>query len=57
MAARVEFAGRHLAAGVGRMSKLIIERGQGTYVWTVEGKKLLDFTTGIGVTSTGESTV
>lgn len=49
----VEFAVKHLANGVSRMSKHIIERGQGTYVWTVEGKKLLDFTSGIGVTNTG----
>lgn len=46
---------KHIGAGVGRMSQIIMERGQGTWVWTATGQKYLDFTSGIGVTSTGHS--
>ncbi|KAI9315074.1 pyridoxal phosphate-dependent transferase [Dichotomocladium elegans] len=49
----VDFAKQHIAHGIGRSTELVIERGQGTYVWDVDGKKYLDLTTGIGVTSTG----
>lgn len=34
---------------------LAIKRGKGCWVWDSEGKKLLDFTTGIAVTSLGHS--
>ncbi len=44
---------KHIGAGVGRMTQVILEKGQGTWVWTTAGQKLLDFTSGIGVTSTG----
>ena len=46
---------KHIGAGVGRMSQVIMERGQGSWVWSVGGEKYLDFTSGIGVTSTGHS--
>lgn len=35
------------------MTELVFERGQGSYVYTVDGSKYLDMTTGIGVTNTG----
>jgi len=34
---------------------LIAERGEGAYLYTSEGQKLLDFTSGIGVTNTGHA--
>lgn len=43
----------HLARGVGRMSEIVMQRGKGAWVWTVEGQKLLDFTSGIAVTNLG----
>jgi len=36
-----------------RLSDVVIERGQGSFVYTSCGRKLLDFTSGIGVTNTG----
>ncbi|RHZ71191.1 hypothetical protein Glove_261g31 [Diversispora epigaea] len=48
-----EFGARHIARGIGRVSNLVIDKAKGSWLWTVEGKKYLDFTTGIGVTSTG----
>jgi 4-aminobutyrate aminotransferase len=44
---------KHIGAGVGRMSQIIMEKGKGSWVWTTSGEKYLDFTSGIGVTSTG----
>lgn len=34
---------------------LIAERGEGAYIFTSDGRKLLDFTSGIGVTNTGHA--
>ncbi len=34
---------------------LLIERGEGCYVYTTDGARYLDFTSGIGVTNTGHS--
>mmetsp|Transcript_14262 Transcript_14262/g.40553 ORF Transcript_14262/g.40553 Transcript_14262/m.40553 type:complete len:442 (-) Transcript_14262:478-1803(-) len=42
-----------LFPGIKRAFELVIERGQGTEVWTTDGKRYLDFTSGIGVLSTG----
>jgi len=39
--------------GVKRHCELVIEEGKGSEVWTVEGKRYLDATSGIGVLSTG----
>jgi 4-aminobutyrate aminotransferase len=39
----------------GRVTDLVIERGKGSYVYTTDDKKYLDFTSGIGVTNTGHS--
>jgi 4-aminobutyrate aminotransferase len=35
------------------MTELVYERGEGSYIYTVDGSKYLDMTTGIGVTNTG----
>ena len=34
---------------------LIVSHGQGAYLHTVDGRRLLDFTSGIGVTNTGHA--
>ncbi|HEC83463.1 MAG TPA: acetyl ornithine aminotransferase family protein [Firmicutes bacterium] len=38
-----------------RVYPLFMSRGRGAYVWDVDGNRFLDFTSGIGVTSTGHS--
>lgn len=49
-----QFGKKHIAHGIGRSTELVIEKAKGTYVYTAEGKKYLDLTTGIGVTNTGK---
>lgn len=36
-----------------RSGDLYVERGQGSYLYTTDGRRMLDFTCGIGVTNTG----
>jgi 4-aminobutyrate aminotransferase len=48
-----QFGVKHVARGVGRLSTEVLESGSGSYVTTVEGRKMLDFTSGIGVTNLG----
>jgi len=48
-----QFGTKHVAKGIGRLSTEVLESGAGSYVTTVEGRKLLDFTSGIGVTNLG----
>jgi 4-aminobutyrate aminotransferase len=36
-----------------RGADIYVERGEGSYIFTSDGRKLLDFTCGIGVTNTG----
>ena len=38
---------------VGRYSPVVVDRGEGTYVWDIDGVRWLDFTSGIAVTNTG----
>ncbi|MCC6793216.1 MAG: aminotransferase class III-fold pyridoxal phosphate-dependent enzyme [Thermomicrobiales bacterium] len=40
---------------VGRYSPVVAERGEGIYVWDLEGNRYLDFTSGIAVVNTGHS--
>jgi 4-aminobutyrate aminotransferase len=35
------------------VTDLVVDRGEGTYVWDTRGARYLDFTSGIGVTNTG----
>lgn len=35
------------------VTDLVVDRGEGAYVWDMEGTRYLDFTSGIGVTNTG----
>ncbi|ODQ52861.1 hypothetical protein SAICODRAFT_7469 [Saitoella complicata NRRL Y-17804] len=53
MSSLAQFGTNHIAKGIGRLTTHVLERGSGSYVYTTEGKKLLDFTMGIGVTNLG----
>lgn len=44
---------QHLARGVGRMSEIVMQKGKGSWIWTADNRKLLDFTSGIAVTNLG----
>ncbi|KAG6576591.1 4-aminobutyrate transaminase [Phytophthora cinnamomi] len=48
-------AKQHLAKGIGRMSDMVMTKGKGSWIWTSDNRKLLDFTSGIAVTSVGHS--
>lgn len=43
----------HISPVWSRGAEIYVERGEGAYVYTTDGRKLLDFTCGIGVTNTG----
>ncbi len=45
----------HLSPVWTRSATIIAERGEGAYLHTTDGRKLLDFTCGIGVTNTGHA--
>merc|ERR1719221_1745811 len=49
------FPKKNIARGIGRLSDLVVKGGSGSYVETNCGRRLLDFTTGIGVVNTGHS--
>ncbi|KAL8801786.1 MAG: hypothetical protein Q9223_006869 [Gallowayella weberi] len=51
--ALAQFGTRHIAKGIGRLSSEVIESGSGSYLTMVGGRKMLDFTTGIGVANLG----
>ena len=36
-----------------RITNIVVERGEGAYIYDVKGSRYLDFTSGIGVTNTG----
>jgi len=40
---------------VGRYSPVTVDRGEGVYVWDLDGNRWLDFTSGIAVVNTGHS--
>lgn len=50
----VRFGERHVAKGLGRLTNSVISKGKGSYLYMEDGRKLLDFTTGIGVAGLGE---
>jgi 4-aminobutyrate aminotransferase len=43
----------HMSPTWSRIFNFVAERAEGSYIHTVDGRKLLDFTCGIGVTNTG----
>ncbi|KAJ3329152.1 hypothetical protein HDU93_001123, partial [Gonapodya sp. JEL0774] len=45
-------ASKHLTSGLARMSDHVVQSASGVWINTVDGKRLLDFTAGIGATST-----
>ena len=49
-----DFGREHVSHGVGRLRDHVIVKGQGLELTTAEGKRLLDFTAGIGVTNLGQ---
>jgi len=40
---------------VGRYSPVVVDRGEGVYIWDLSGKRYMDFTSGIAVVNTGHS--
>jgi 4-aminobutyrate aminotransferase len=50
---RAQFGQQHIARGVYRLTNVVVTEAQGSYVQLENGKKLLDFTTGIGVVILG----
>lgn len=46
---------RHVPRGVVNAHSVVIERGQGSEVWDVDGKRYLDFVGGIGVLNVGHN--
>jgi len=49
-----EFGNQHISHGLGRLMEHVIVKGKGLELFTSEGKRLLDFTAGIGVTNLGQ---
>jgi 4-aminobutyrate aminotransferase len=43
----------HLSPVWSRITNIVVERGEGAYIFDVNGDRYLDFTCGIGVTNTG----
>lgn len=50
-----EFGLRHVTRGLGRCTSGIMTKGSGSYVEYADGRKMLDFTCGIGVTNLGHA--
>lgn len=51
----MESASHHLSPVWHRYTDIVVERGEGCYLYDVEGNAYLDFTSGIGVTNTGHA--
>ena len=46
---------RYLAPVLGRSSNVVVDRAQGSYMWSVDGRRYLDFAMGIATVNTGHS--
>ena len=44
---------QHISPVWSRITDIVVERGEGAYLFDVDGERYLDFTSGIGVTNTG----
>ena len=44
---------RYFAPVLGRASDVVVERAMGSYLWSIEGKRYLDFVMGIATVNTG----
>ena len=51
------FGAKHITKGLGRITEGIMTKGEGSYVVYDDGRRMLDFTCGIGVTSLGRLTM
>jgi len=49
----LETESRYLAPVLGRSSTVVVERGKGSYLWSVDGRRYLDFAMGIATVNTG----
>jgi 4-aminobutyrate aminotransferase-like enzyme len=56
-ASLVDFGETHVTKGLSRMTKGLMNKGEGSYLHFADGRKMLDFTTGIGVTVLGLSLI
>ncbi len=52
----VQFGKKHVTAGLGRVVDAVLTKAEGSYVTLGDGRRMLDFTCGIGVTNLGECT-
>jgi len=48
-----EFGEKHVTKGLGRLTEGSMSKGEGSYVKFEDGRRMLDFTCGIGVTGLG----
>ena len=51
----LDFAQRHVSKGLNHLTEEVIVKGEGPWVTMHNGRRLLDFTSGIGVTNLGAS--
>ncbi|KAI0730323.1 pyridoxal phosphate-dependent transferase [Fomitopsis betulina] len=52
-ASAVQFGEKYVTAGLSRSLNAVVEKGEGSYLTVADGRKMLDFTCGIGVTNLG----
>lgn len=50
----IVFAHKHLPKALGRLRDRIFVKAEGSLVWDDEGRQVLDFTCGLGVTNLGQ---
>lgn len=50
----LEIGHKHVTKGVGRIVDGVAVKGEGSYIQFEDGRRMLDFTCGIGVTNLGE---
>ena len=48
------FGAKHITKGLARITEGIMTKGEGSYVLYDDGRRMLDFTCGIGVTNLGK---
>ena len=53
----VRFGQRHVTAGLGRLTEAVMSKGEGSYLSFEDGRRILDFSSGIGVTNLGKRVV
>lgn len=55
--ALLQIGDKHVNKGLGRLTEAIMVKGEGSYVTLHDGRRMLDFTCGIGVTNLGENSL